>query len=141
MLLHLIRAEQFRSKGEFINGILPRKVASAQTRQNTEEVSASGLGAHLHSLYLLFLSGSRRSVTAATKQGTRAAGQGGVTIFLFSSGDPDFDPAGCMGSILAGMCPRSSLSFGASSTTFQLFPTDMARGFGVAIGAVADCFV
>ena len=49
MLRHLIDTEQFRSKGQFIAGILLCQVASAEARPQTGKGSADGLAAHLHS--------------------------------------------------------------------------------------------
>jgi hypothetical protein len=48
MLLHLIGTEQFRSKRQFIAGILLLQVASAEARPDREKGSANGLAAHLH---------------------------------------------------------------------------------------------
>ena len=48
MLLHLIGAEQFRSKRQFIAGILLRQVASAEARPQTGKGSVDGLAAHLY---------------------------------------------------------------------------------------------
>jgi len=48
MLLHLIGTEQFRSKGQFIAGILLCQVASAEARPHTEKGSANGLAAGLY---------------------------------------------------------------------------------------------
>ena len=72
--------------------------------------------------------------------GTGTADQCDDSILRLSSVTTGFAPSGCTdSSVWKDNCPRSSLSFGASSITCQFLPSVLASGCEDSRGARADC--